>query len=555
MKREKKSEDEIILRQIAEGLMKKKPSKKVLPLSEFEVMKLVHELEVHQIELELQNEELFLAKEKIAEKANEKYAELYDFAPSAYFTLSAAGNIVELNIRGSQMLGKDRSLLKKRRFDFFISDDTKLVFNGFLCDVFNNKTRQTCELTLCPNGCKPIYIHMVGIATENGEQCMLNAVDITDRKQTEQVLKENEEKYRFLFHNNPQPMYIFDINTFEFLEVNNAAVEHYGYSREEFLSMTLMDIRPTEDIDALVRDVEQAKKPYNPVGEWRHIKKSGEEIFVEITSHSLVFNGRNARHVLAHDITERKRAEEEIQHKNEELQRINAEKDKFFSIIAHDLRSPFNGFLGLTEIMAEDISHMTMEEVQSIAVVMRSSATNLFRLLGNLLEWSRMQRGLTTFEPVVFSLMPKLSESAALAIDAANKKKIAISFDIPENLRVFADCQMFGGIVRNLMTNAVKFTPKGGNIFVSAKSVPNNFVEISIKDNGIGMNQNMIDNLFRLDVNTSRKGTEGEASTGLGLIICNDFIKKNKGELWIESEEYKGSTFRFTLPEKAEKKE
>ncbi len=554
MKREKKSEDEIILRQIAEGLVKRKPSKKAPPLSESEVMKLVHELEVYQIELELQNEELFIAKEKAAEKAIEKYAELYDFAPSAYFTLNSTGDIVELNLCGSQMLGKKRSLLKKRRFDFFITDDTKPLFNNFLCDVFNNKTKETCELTICNNG-TPIYVHLVGAATENGKQCMITAVDITQRKQTEQALKESEEKYRFLFDSNPQPMYIFDINTFEFLEVNNAAVEHYGYSRAEFLSMTLMDIRPAGDIDALLTDVEQAKEPYHPVGEWRHFKKSGEEILVEITSYSLAFNGRNARHILVHDITERKRAEDEVQRKNEELQKTNAEKDKFFSIIAHDLRSPFNGFLGLTEIMAEDLPRMTLEEIQNIAVAMRSSATNLFRLLGNLLEWSRMQRGLTTFEPVTFSLMPKLSESTALAIEAANKKKIAISFNIPENLCVFADSEMFGGIIRNLMTNAVKFTPRGGNIFVSAKPVCNNLVEISIKDTGIGMNENMIDNLFRLDVNTSRKGTDGEASTGLGLIICKDFITKNKGGLWVESEEYKGSTFRFTLPGTTEKKE
>jgi len=548
MKKENQSEAETILRQKAEALMKRKPSGKSPHLSEFEAMRLVHELEVHQIELELQNEELFLAKEKAAELATEKYAELYDFAPSAYFTLSKSGDILDLNLCGSQMLGKERSLLKKRRFSFFISDDTKPFFNSFLWDVFNSNTRETCELTICADGNKPIYVQLVGIVNDNGEQCLLTLADITELKQAEQAMKESEEKYRFLFDNNPQPMFIFDLETLAFLEVNNPAIKHYGYTRAEFLSMKLTDIRPDEDIEALLIDIELNKQAYNPAGEWRHIKKNGEVIFVEITSYSLIFNGRNARNVLVHDVTERKMAEEVIQHKNEELQKINAEKDKFFSIIAHDLRSPFNGFLGLTEIMAEGLPHMTLDEIQQIAVAMRNSAANLFRLLGNLLEWSRMERGITTFLPKPVSLMSKINENMVLTIEEANKKEITINYNVPDDLEVFADSDMLGGIIRNLMTNAVKFTHRGGSITVSAKAVSDNSVHISVKDTGIGLSQNMIGNLFHLDVNTNRKGTEGESSTGLGLMICKDFIERNSGKLWIESEEGKGSVFSFSLP-------
>ena len=273
-------------------------------------------------------------------------------------------------------------------------------------------------------------------------------------------------------------------------------------------------------------------------------------IFVEITSHTVVSNGRNARHVLIHDITERKKAQEEIQIKNEALQKINAEKDRFFSILAHDLRSPFNGFLGLTEIMAEKLHSMSIDDIRKTALVMRCSATNLFRLLGNLLEWSRMQGGLTTFIPSSFFLKPKIMESMVFAQEHARKKEISISNDIPETLEVYADLNMFEGITRNLIFNAVKFTPKCGSIAVSAKPVSENLVEISIKDHGIGMNKDMVDNLFRLDVNTCRKGTDGEYSTGLGLVICKDYIEKHGGELFIESEEGSGSTFSFTLPRK-----
>jgi signal transduction histidine kinase len=247
---------------------------------------------------------------------------------------------------------------------------------------------------------------------------------------------------------------------------------------------------------------------------------------------------------------EKARAVEALRLSEENLRKINEEKDKFFSIIAHDLRAPFNGFLGLTEIMAEGMSRMRLDEIQKIANVMRSSATNLFRLLGNLLEWARMQMGSIPFIPINSVLKPKIFESLMIIQDMANKKEITIDFDIPEDLMVFTDVNMLGVIIRNLVTNAVKFTPKGGSVTISAKSLSDNFIEILVKDTGIGMNKSMIDNLFRLDTVTSRKGTDGESSTGLGLLICKDFIDKNGGILMIESEEGIGSTIRFTLPEK-----
>jgi len=244
--------------------------------------------------------------------------------------------------------------------------------------------------------------------------------------------------------------------------------------------------------------------------------------------------------------------QEELELKNAQLVKLNAEKDKFFSIIAHDLRSPFNGLLGLTEILTEGLPNMTMEQIHDMAMLIKSSASNLYCLLDNLLEWSSLQRGLITYIPTSFLLMPKISESMVLITEMANKKEIAISYDIPEDMEVFADGNMLGSIIRNLVTNAVKFTPKGGNITVSAKYIPGRFVEISVRDTGIGMSKKIVDNLFRLDVNTNRRGTEDEYSTGLGLIICKDLIEKLGGKLWIESETGRGSTFYFSIPSKAE---
>jgi len=159
-----------------------------------------------------------------------------------------------------------------------------------------------------------------------------------------------------------------------------------------------------------------------------------------------------------------------------------------------------------------------------------------------------MQRGMIGFKPRTIAISEVVLGIVALIKDTAERKMITITCDIPEDLTLRADVQMFDSIIRNLLFNAVKFTHKEGQVTISAKAMPNNSVEISICDTGIGMKKEMIDNLFRLDANVSRKGTEGEASTGLGLIICNDFIEKHGGKLSVESEIGKGSTFRFTLP-------
>ena len=204
--------------------------------------------------------------------------------------------------------------------------------------------------------------------------------------------------------------------------------------------------------------------------------------------------------------------------------------------------------MGLTELLAEGLSGMTLEEIQKIAILMRKSAANLNHLLGNLLEWSQMERGIIPFTPKSYFLIPGLKESLVLVLEAAKAKDITINFEIPENLVVYADKNMLESVFRNLIFNAVKFTVWGGQITVSAKSLTDNSLEFSVKDTGIGINQRIIDNLFSLDAKIGRKGTNGELSTGLGLIICKDLVEKHGGVLNVESEEGKGSTFSFKLP-------
>jgi len=179
---------------------------------------------------------------------------------------------------------------------------------------------------------------------------------------------------------------------------------------------------------------------------------------------------------------------------------------------------------------------------------MRKSATNLYNLLENLLEWSRMQQGLVPFTPETTQLHKLVETIIPVATEPAKIKEIEVAFDIPGDISVFADSNMLQSVLRNLVSNAIKFTLIGGRVNVSAKTTGDNSVEFSIEDTGIGMSPSMVDNLFQLDVQTNRKGTEGEPSSGLGLFLCNEFVEKHGGKLWVESEEGIGSTIRFTLP-------
>lgn len=186
------------LRQQAEELLSKGLKKSIEQLSEAEIYKLIHELEVHQIELELQNDELILAKKETT-IASEKYIELYDFAPSGYFTLTDKGEILQLNLIGAEILGKDRSQLNNRLFHLFVTVDSKSIFWLFLKKVFSSNVQESCELALPVNGNKTLYVYLTGIVAENGNHCFVTATDITERKRVAEALHENEEYFRSTF--------------------------------------------------------------------------------------------------------------------------------------------------------------------------------------------------------------------------------------------------------------------------------------------------------------------------------------------------------------------
>ena len=227
-----------------------------------------------------------------------------------------------------------------------------------------------------------------------------------------------------------------------------------------------------------------------------------------------------------------------------------AEKDKFFSIIAHDLKNPFSAFLGLTEIIAYEFDTLQTKEIKEFSQDLHASANQLYKLLENLLEWARMQRGAVEYKPRQFRLFPVVRETAELSEVSARNKQISINFEVPEEAAVFADKNMVRTILRNLMNNAVKFTGSRGTVTVTAEPESDGRVLLSVIDNGVGMDRDTMDSIFSLSDSgkPSRYGTADERGTGLGLVLCKELVEINRGSLQVESEIGRGSTFSFTLP-------
>jgi len=376
--------------------------------------------------------------------------------------------------------------------------------------------------------------------------------DISERKKVEESLNVAIESYMDIFNSVSEGIYVLN-ESGTFIDVNKGAEKMYQYSKNELIGQTPQslgapDKNDLREIHDILREVFNTGTPAS--FDFWAVRKNGEIFPKEVFVNKGKYFGKDVLIATARDITEKNQAEERIRLKNEELLKSNAEKDKFFSIIAHDLRSPFAAFLGLTQLMVEDLPSMKLDNIQEIALLMKDSATNLHRLLENLLQWSRLQQGMIAFNPHHFVLLEKANNSLQPVLEIAATKEVDIVINIPEELVVFADENMLESTIRNLATNAVKFTDKGGKILISARTNNSGAVEITIKDTGIGMDQKMIENLFRIDELNCRQGTNGEPSTGLGLILCKDFIDRHNGKIWAESIEFMGSTFHITLPNK-----
>ena len=244
-----------------------------------------------------------------------------------------------------------------------------------------------------------------------------------------------------------------------------------------------------------------------------------------------------------------KRSLEALETTNLKLQEANDTKDKMFSIISHDLLGPFGSIRESLEIIANEEVVMDDENLHSFFKAMWNSISSAYSLLENLLYWARNQQGRMVYQPKILSLNSIIHDTYNLLGGVAKNKSITLKTNLIEQFDVFADKNALKTILRNLVSNAIKFTASGGVIVIKAKRYENDFVMVSVKDSGIGMDENTRENLFSAAKNGPRWGTKGEKGVGLGLVITKEFIEKHGGKLWVESEVGKGSVFNFTLPQ------
>ena len=243
----------------------------------------------------------------------------------------------------------------------------------------------------------------------------------------------------------------------------------------------------------------------------------------------------------------RRKTERLLTEKNNELKQLNATKDKFFSIISHDLKSPFSSLMGFAEMLALNAETKNSKEVIQYSQIIYSSTKRLFGLVENLLQWSRTQIGTTEFSPSDIDISVQTHNIVSLLRLSAEEKDIVISPEIERNLTAWADENLYNSILRNLINNAIKFSHVGSVIYVKA-GVKNHMIEVSVADLGVGIRQENLEKLFMTSSTFSTNGTLNEKGTGLGLVLCKEFVEINKGEIWVESVPDKGSTFYFTLP-------
>ncbi len=374
--------------------------------------------------------------------------------------------------------------------------------------------------------------------------------DISNLKQTEEALRLSEERFRKIYGSAPIGIALVG-KDFKFLHCNPSFSHFIGFTEHELLDLTFKDITHAEhiagDMDSLKKLISGEITVYQT--EKRYLRKDKQVIWGEAHISAIYDSEGNFHYFLAivKDISERKAVEAGIQRINEELKELNAAKDKFFSIIAHDLRNPFNSILGFSELLKNEARNLDIASIERYSETIFSASQHTFNLLENLLTWAHIQRGKIDFNPRSIFLDQIIMQEFALSKNNASQKNIRLINEITKDYIVTADKIMLQTILRNLITNAIKFTPKNGQVQVNANYQDGADV-ISISDNGLGMAQETINQLFKIETNFTTRGTENEKGTGLGLLLCKEFIEKHGGKIQVESELHKGSRFFFTLP-------
>lgn len=496
-----------------------------------------------------------LIENKLGE-SEEKYRKLIDNISEGIYISDEKGIIQFANMALARIHGYNSpdKLLNKEFMEFVEPSARKGILESFKHQIQSGEFTNEIEMPLVNPDGSIVYVLVKPTLVYDGQRIIgMNGIvrDITGRKKAEEALKDSEEQYRSVAQSANDGIITADIEGI-IKSWNHGAEKIFGYGEKEVIGKNLDIIIPQDyrksQINRIKQIVSVKRQTINGnTIELLGLHKNGKEFPLELslakweTQKGKFFTG------IIRDISERKIAEEEIKNRNEQLIKLNAEKDKFFSIIAHDLKSPFNGFLNLTELMADSAEVFSPAEIIENSKLLNEAARTLYKLLENLLEWAQVQKGAINFTPKDSDLSKMVSESIETIFQRALQKRISIINEIVKTQNVYADEKMISTVLRNLLSNAVKFTRTDGKAIIKSGWLDNDTIEVSVEDNGVGISEKDINKLFKIEEKVSSKGTDGESSTGLGLLLCKEFIEMHGGKIWVESEEGKGSKFKFTL--------
>ncbi len=477
-------------------------------------------------------------------ESEKKFKTLAESGPYAVL-MYQDNNYIYVNSAAEKLLEYSFDELKSMKLFEFVDEDFRHIVYDY------SQKRQNGEeapsnydvKVVLRNGQKK-WVHVAGCSIlHNGSYAgLISMADITKIKEIENQLRQKEKRYKNVVQNTPIINFELDENgyfiLFEGQGVINSGLNKIKIVNESFL--TVFEKYP--DVCEII------KKALG--GEKQKFVFNFNNFIFEVILNPIIndFCEVSSCIGVAIDITNRKFNEDKVIKQNEELLILNQEKDKFFSIISHDLRSPLHGLLGITKILCEDYSSFSSSEFKDISQNIYYSALNIYKLLDNLLLWSKLKRGLLTYTPQIFELKEIINNNILTVKQKAIDKEINIEVSGDDSLRVYADLHMIDSVIRNLLTNALKFSYRNSRIIIEYNKCSDEEIRIKVQDFGIGIKKESIPKLFKIDEKINSSGTEGEPSSGLGLILCKDFVEKQKGRIWVESELGVGTSFYFTLP-------
>ncbi len=370
---------------------------------------------------------------------------------------------------------------------------------------------------------------------------------IANIKQTRK-LRDSEKKYQTLIDQSLDGIYIEDERG-NILECNVQGYKMFGYTKEEMLKLSLRDLVPPEFSKLLPDVIPDEMETGDVYLERENIKKDGTIFPTEINTKFITLNGERRLLAYVKDNTEKKKAEQALKESEGNLKALNAAKDKILSIIAHDLKNQFGAILGFSEMIADEAEHHQLTTLNDYANEINLAASQANSLLENMLSWAMMQKKMASFKPMALCLSELVDKVCDTLRGTANIKKIQLQNRVLADLKVYADGDMMLTVLRNLLSNAIKFTSRNGLVEILSDG-PGELGEvvIEVRDNGVGIAPEKIAKLFRPGEYQSTLGTEQEIGTGLGLAVCQEFIEKHGGRIWVESELGKGSSFFMKLP-------